>query len=223
LGIITAMTPSSTPDLASTPAIKGRAPKRRSERAREAVLKAADDLLVERGYAGVTIEGIAARAGVAKQTIYRWWPSKFEVLMDTFLEDAEDALQLPDTGTTTEDLRQHLQALTGFLTTQPAGRVLQALIGQAQQDPAVAEVFRRRYLTDRHVLDRTILERGIARGDLPPGLDLDLTIDLLHGPIYHRILLTGLPIDNALIDTLVDHVLPSLTGIAPHVESATSD
>lgn len=100
----------------------GRAPQRRSERAHEAVLRAADDLLVERGYAGVTIEGIAARAGVAKQTIYRWWPSKFEILMDTFAEDAESALKVPDTGSTTEDLRQHLHQLAGFLTEHPPAR-----------------------------------------------------------------------------------------------------
>src|ERR1700685_4741681 len=80
----------------------------RSEAARVAVLEAADDLLVERGYAGVTIEGIAARAGVAKQTIYRWWPSKFEILMDTFLEDAAGALEIPDTGTVDGELGHHL-------------------------------------------------------------------------------------------------------------------
>src|SRR5277367_324621 len=115
-------------------ATKGRAPHRRSDRARVAVLHAADDLLVERGYAGVTIEGIATRAGVAKQTIYRWWPSKFEILMDTFLEDAAGALQIPDTGTVAGDLRHHLRQLAAFLSGDPAGRVMLALIGQAQQD-----------------------------------------------------------------------------------------
>ena len=69
-------------------AAKGRAPHRRDENARLAVLHAADDLLVERGFAGVTIEGIAGRAGVAKQTIYRWWTSKVDVLLDTLVEDA---------------------------------------------------------------------------------------------------------------------------------------
>src|ERR1700683_432998 len=120
-----------------TPAPRGRAPHRRDENARIAVLHAADDLLVERGFGGVTIEGIAARAGVAKQTIYRWWPSKFEILMDTFLEDAAGALEIPDTGTVDGDLRQHLRQVAGFLSAEPAGRVMLALIGQDQHDPDV--------------------------------------------------------------------------------------
>jgi AcrR family transcriptional regulator len=195
---------------ASGRAIKGRAPERRSDRARIAVLHAADDLLVERGYAAVTIEGIAARAGVAKQTIYRWWPSKFDVLMDTFLEDAEGELQIPDTGTTAGDLRQHLRQLAAFLTGSAAGKVMLALIGQAQHDEAMAVVFRRRFLDERRALDKAILERGVARGEIRADTDLDLAIDLIYGPVYHRVLLTGLPVDGAFTDGLVDRVLDSI-------------
>ena len=174
------------------------------------MLHAADDLLVERGYAGVTIEGIAARAGVAKQTIYRWWPSKFEILMDTFLEDAAGALQIPDTGTVEEDLRQHLRKVAEFLSGEPAGKVMLALIGQAQQDADVAHTFQQRFLDERRALDRTILERGVARGELPGDTDLELTIDMIYGPVYHRVLLTGLPIDDRFIDGLVGHVLVAI-------------
>src|ERR1700722_5464065 len=81
----------------------------RSQEARLPVLEAADDLLAERGFAGVTIEGIAARAGVAKQTIYRWWPSKVEVLLDTLIEDSQESLALPETGSAIEDARQYLR------------------------------------------------------------------------------------------------------------------
>lgn len=204
-------------DTGTPPARRGRAVNRRSERAREAVLEAADGLLVEKGYAGVTIEGIAARAGVAKQTIYRWWPSKFEILMDTFLEDAESELAIPDTGSTREDLRQHLGRLASFLTGADAGQVMLALIGQAQHDRAVAAVFQQRYLDDRRALDRTILERGVLRGDVRSDVDLDLVIDVLYGPIYHRVLLSGLPIDDAFIDALVDHVFAPLAGGLPAV------
>jgi len=206
---------------ADGPPPKGRAPQRRSDRARVAVLHAADDLLVERGYAGVTIEGIAARAGVAKQTIYRWWPSKFEILMDTFLEDAAAALSIPDTGTTAEDLREHLRQVAAFLSgREPAGRVMLALIGQAQQDPEIARVFRRRFLEERRALDRTILERGVARGDIHGGSDLDLAIDMIYGPVYHRVLLTGLPTDDRFIDGLVANVLAGIAG--PGVSAPSS-
>jgi AcrR family transcriptional regulator len=190
----------------------GRAPHRRSTRARDAVLEAADDLLVERGYAGVTIEGIAERAGVAKQTIYRWWPSKFEILMDTFLEDAENELKIPDTGSTAEDLRRHLRRLARFLTREPAGQVMLALVGQAQHDRAIAAVFQQRYLDERRALDRTILERGVARGDVRDDVDLDFVVDVLYGPLYHRVLLAGLPVNNRFIDALVDSVFQPLAG-----------
>jgi AcrR family transcriptional regulator len=200
------------------PRPKGRAPHRRSDRARVAVLHAADDLLVELGYAGVTIEGIASRAGVAKQTIYRWWPSKFEILMDTFLQDAAGALEIPDTGTVDGDLRQHLRQLARFVAEDPAGRVMLALIGQAQHDAETARNFQQRFLDERRALDRVILERGIARGDLPDDTDPDLVIDMIYGPVYHRVLLTGLPVDDRFIDGLVSHVL---AGVAARTGSSS--
>src|ERR1700733_12439382 len=107
-----------------TPAPKGRAPHRRDENARIAVLHAADDLLVERGFGGVTIEGIAARAGVAKQTIYRWWPSKVDILLDTLIEDASRQLAIPDAGSAVESARRYLRRLARFVTKEPAGKVL---------------------------------------------------------------------------------------------------
>src|SRR6202020_2268387 len=88
-----------------------------SEEARVAVLEAADDLLVERGFAGVTIEGIAAKAGVAKQTIYRWWDSKSDILFDALVEDAEEFFTVPDHGDLGADLRDHLAQLAEFLAT----------------------------------------------------------------------------------------------------------
>src|SRR6201994_1650628 len=132
--------PTTTPGPGSTGAgaPKGRAPHRRNEQARIAVLRAADDLLEERGFAGVTIEGIAARAGVAKQTIYRWWPSKVDVLLDTLIEDSEQELVVPDTGSAIEDARRYLRKLAAFVTGDPAGRVLLALIGEAQHDGQMA-------------------------------------------------------------------------------------
>src|ERR1700761_4612106 len=110
------MSPSTAtpPGSAAGPA-RGRAPHRRNEQARLAVLHAADDLLAERGFAGVTIEGIAARAGVAKQTIYRWWPSKVDVLLDTLIEDSQQDLAVPDTGSAIADARRYLRNLAAFI------------------------------------------------------------------------------------------------------------
>jgi AcrR family transcriptional regulator len=198
-------TPGPDSPAAGTP--KGRAPHRRNEQARIAVLHAADDLLAERGFAGVTIEGIAARAGVAKQTIYRWWPSKVEVLLDTLIEDSQESLALPETGSAIEDARQYLRRLAAFLTGDPAGQVLLALIGEAQHDAEMAGVFHARYLDPRRDEERAMLARGVAAGELPPDLDADRALDALLGPVYYRALVTGGPNSATFIDGLVTDVL----------------
>lgn len=179
----------------------------RSERARQAVLSAADDLLAERGFAGVTIEGIAAKAGVAKQTIYRWWPSKTDVLMDAYLEDAADDLVPADRGDLEHDLRSYLLRLTEFLVATDPGEVFRALIGQSLHDPDVATVFRDRCVDAQRDRDRLLIERAIQRGDLPTDLDVNTAVDQLVGPIYYRILVTGQVVDADFVDALVDGFL----------------
>jgi AcrR family transcriptional regulator len=186
---------------------KGRAPHRRNEQARLAVLHAADDLLAERGFAGLTIEGIAARAGVAKQTIYRWWPSKVDVLLDTLIDDSQENLAVPDTGSAVEDTRRYLRALARFITGDPAGKVLLALIGEAQHDAEMAQVFHARYLDPQREAERAMLARGVASGELADGLDLDRALDALLGPLFYRAMLTGGPISFAVTDQLVEDVL----------------
>jgi AcrR family transcriptional regulator len=191
---------------APSSATKARAPNRRNEEARVAVLHAADDLLVERGFAGVTIEGIAARAGVSKQTIYRWWPSKVEILLDTLLEDAERGLAPPRRGDVMASTRKYLRTLARFLTKDDAGKVLLALIGQAQQDPEMAATFRRRVLAPQRDREREMLVRGVGAGELPADLDIDAALDALTGPIYFRAL-TGERIPPAFIDGLITQTL----------------
>jgi AcrR family transcriptional regulator len=181
---------------------KGRAPHRRDEQARLAVLHAADDLLVERGFGGVTIEGIAARAGVAKQTIYRWWPSKVDILLDTLIEDAGRQLTIEDTGSAVECTRRYLRRLARFLVRDPAGKVLLALIGEAQHDPEMARAFHERYLAPRREREREMLRRGVDCGELSVELDIDAALDALCGPILYRAL-TGRTIPRGFIDTLI--------------------
>jgi AcrR family transcriptional regulator len=179
----------------------------RSEQARQAVLEAADDLLAEKGFAGVTMEGIAARAGVAKQTIYRWWNTKTEVLMDAFLQDLTEELTPPDQGDIAHDLRAYLRQLAGFLSRSDAGAVFKALIAQAQHDPVFGADFRSRYLDEQRHRDRLPLQRAAQRGQLPVGLDIAAETDQLVGPLYYRVLVTGEPIGHDFIDRLVDAFL----------------
>jgi AcrR family transcriptional regulator len=187
----------------------------RSERARQAVLEAADDLLVDKGFSGVTIEGIAASAGVAKQTIYRWWNTKTEILLDAFLQDAAEDLTPPDHGDLGRDLRAYLHQLADFLTRSDAGAVFLALLGHAQHDPAFAAVLRTRYLDQQRRRDRLPLERAAGRGQLPAGLDIATEVDQLVGPIYHRVLVTGDPVDQAFTDQLVDNFLHRQSSAPP--------
>ena len=195
-------TPSTPPERAGKPQRHHGNRHGRSEDARRAVLEAADDLLAEKGFAGVTVEGIAAAAGVAKQTIYRWWSSKTDILLDTFLEDAA-RLAPRDHGDLATDLRAHLRRLADFLSRDDAGTVLKALIGHAQHDPAFAAVLRERYLDEQRRRDRLPLDRAVERGELPSEFDVPAGVDLLVGPIYHRALITGDPLDDAFVDGVV--------------------
>ncbi|WP_037864301.1 TetR/AcrR family transcriptional regulator [Streptomyces sp. NRRL S-237] len=175
---------------------------RRSESIRVAVLNAADDLLVEQGFAATTIEGIATRAGVAKQTIYRWWKSKVEILLDALEDDALEGLAWAEpAGTPAEDLTAHLHRVADFFQ-EPAGQVLQALLGNAQLDKDAAAALREGFLLKQRERDlaglRTIIERHTGR--TPDEDHLGHLTDLLLGPIYYRVLVFGTPPTKDLIE-----------------------
>ncbi|WP_344441734.1 TetR/AcrR family transcriptional regulator [Kitasatospora nipponensis] len=193
------------PESSSQPS-RPRSGSRRDEAARLAVLHAADDLLVEHGFGALTIEAIARRAGVAKQTIYRWWPSKVEILLDTLIEDSDKRLPVPAGKPTAESIRDYLRGFARFLTGDPAGKVLLALIAQAQHDPGTAESFHQRYLRPRRDQERDLLARAVDAGEISPRLDPDATIDALVGPLVYCAL-TGAGIPGDLVDTLVEDLL----------------
>ena len=131
------------------------------------MLEAADDLLAERGFADLTIEGIAARAGVAKQTIYRWWDSKSDILFDAFIVDADEFFTPTDHGDLGSDLRDQLGQLAAFLTTTDSGAVFRALAGQAQHAEAVAARFQAEIIDRQRDRDRQPFQRAQQRGDSP--------------------------------------------------------
>jgi AcrR family transcriptional regulator len=182
----------------------------RSEEAREAVLEAADNLLVELGFAGVTVEGIAARAGVGKQTIYRWWKSKTDVLLDAFLDDAAQHLNPPDTGNLEADLRAHLHQFARFFEGSDAGAVFRALIAEAQHDAALAKRLRSRYLDQQRIRDRLPLVHAVERGEVREDIDIDAVVDSLIAPIHYRVLVTGQPVSRRFTDNLVRYVLDQI-------------
>ncbi|WP_280491606.1 TetR/AcrR family transcriptional regulator [Nocardia asiatica] len=161
---------------------------RRSERARAAILAATAELIREVSYAKLSIEAIAARAGVGKQTIYRWWPSKGAVVFDAMLESDSGPAgpALPDTGDVAADLRRLLRGSVVALTDPGFESFLRAMYVEIQQDPELALAYRERLLLPqrRAVADR--LATAVAAGALRADLDLELAIDLLLGPMQMR-------------------------------------
>jgi AcrR family transcriptional regulator len=166
-------------------------------------------LLLEHGFGRVTVEKIAERAKVSKATIYKWWPNKAAVVMDGFLSAAMARLPLPDTGPVIKDIVIQASNLANFLTTSD-GRVITELIGEGQCNFKLAEAYRLRYFNPRRLDSRRMLEKGIKRGELKKDLDLELCIDLIYGPLFYRLLVTGEKIDEAIIKILVKYAFEGI-------------
>ena len=181
----------------------------RSESARQAILGAANDLLVRDGFAAVTMEAIAAEAGVGKATLYRWWPGKAAVVMDAFLAATGPCAPFPDTGCLEEDLRGQMRALAHAFSGR-AGTVMRGVLAEAQSDPEAAEAFRTRYLAPRRAETRRVLERARSRGQICPHADLETAADALYGPLYYRLTAGHAPLDAAFVDALLSLIFQGL-------------
>ncbi|MGW3560488.1 TetR/AcrR family transcriptional regulator [Streptomyces sp. NPDC000963] len=194
---------------------------RRSERSRRAIFDAALALVAENGYAKTTIEGIAARAGVGKQTIYRWWPSKAAVLLDAFLDltaRAHEAMggeaesEIPDTGDLAADLKHVLRATVDELNDPVFEAPTRALAAEGIVDPDLGARFTETLLEPQLQYYVRRIEAARDAGDVDPGTDPRLAVELLVGPLHHRWIHRTLPLTHAYADALVDHVL---RGLAP--------
>ncbi|KHL92483.1 TetR family transcriptional regulator [Paenibacillus sp. IHB B 3415] len=181
----------------------------RNTEAKNAILNASYDLLLEMGFGAVTVEKIAEQAQVSKATIYKWWPNKAAVVMDGYLFAATARLPIPDSGSVKEDLVIHAGNLAMFLSSRE-GKVITELIGQGQFDPGLAEAYRSRFFGPRRQEAWQLLERGVARGELKQELDIWSSIDLIYGPIFYRLLLTGDALNEESVRNLV---LLALEGI----------
>jgi AcrR family transcriptional regulator len=187
-------------------------PARRSERAHRAIVDAAKELLDEQGFAATSIDQIARRAGVGKQTIYRWWPNKAAVVLEAHAEQAAERTLVPDTGDLRSDLRATAASLSHNLSDRIIGRVCVELIGEAQIDERFAEAYREVFVTERRAAVRGLLERGRERGEVRDDVDLEFALDLFFGPIWYRRLVRHAPLTqefaHALADALADYVRP---------------
>jgi AcrR family transcriptional regulator len=167
--------------------------RRRNDAAEEAILDAALRLLSD-PEATVTIDAIAAEAGVGKQTIYRWWPSKGAVVADALARHALTVVPGEDTGSFTADLTAFLADSFRGLEDESYTARLRQIVAAAQTDPAVAEVFAD-FTRQRRAALRAILERGRDLGELAPDADLDMLVDMAYGVLYYRLLNGHAPLD----------------------------
>lgn len=176
-----------------------------------AIFQATLDLLAAHGYERLTVEGVAEHAGVNKTTIYRWWPSKAALLGAALTHGAPLDLTAPDTGSLRGDLEELVRALVGLLTTSPSSDVSVAALGAATGNPELAQ-HTRGFFADRLARERPVFERAVSRGELLPGTDPMLLIDLLAGAVWVRAVFRGLPVEDDFPERAVATVLDGVTG-----------
>ncbi|MBU1138190.1 MAG: TetR/AcrR family transcriptional regulator [Proteobacteria bacterium] len=184
---------------------------RRSKRAHEAILAATLELIEQRGYLGLSIEGIAACAGVGKQTIYRWWPTKAALVIEAYSQKSTDYLQSPDTGSVKNDLEVLLTAIFTRISAPPSSHVITGLVAESQNNPELAAQFHRVFLKGRRELVIELIEKGITRGEVNPEIDMEIAADSLFGPMWYRLLIRHTPLDQNFAKQLVRQTLAGMS------------
>ncbi|SFJ23937.1 transcriptional regulator, TetR family [Streptosporangium canum] len=188
-------------------------PHRRGADRTEVIMRTTLELGQEIGYAKLSIEAVAARAGAGKHTIYRRWSSKGALLLDSLLSLHESDLDYPDTGDIVADLREQIHAAVDLIGRPPFGPLYQALVGEAQYDPRVAAALNERFIAPQ--TDKTVarLKKAQDQGQLASGFDLDLAMAILSGPLYFRFLITQEPLTHEYVDRILDALF---VGMGPH-------
>jgi AcrR family transcriptional regulator len=179
-------------------------PSRRNEHSRRAILAATIALIGEHGYDRVTIEAIATSAGVGKQTIYRWWPSKGAVALEALDESLATVVDFRDTGDIVDDLRHHMQSVTTLLSSTKIGPLIQGLIAAAQSDPALSKAHLARVIEPATVFWLGRIKRAQESGEIRADADGHEVIDMLFGAMYIRLMLHTRPPEQEQIDAALD-------------------
>jgi AcrR family transcriptional regulator len=174
----------------------------RSEPSRQAVLAATIGLLGEVGFDALSMQGIAARAGVSKATIYRWWGSKVEVVVEAVDAVAVEVLREPDTGSLEGDLRAVLSSLVAVVAS-PLGRVAEALSFAALRDPALHEALDQHFMAHRREVVTRILSRARERGEVREDVDDYLIADMVVGLLFNRVRAQPSSVDARLVESVI--------------------
>ena len=174
------------------------------------MLGAAAELALAGG-AGANVDAIAARAGVSRTTVYKWWPSAAAVLLEGLLDRTHGTLEAPSSATTREALETFLSSLVVLVRDTPAGVLLRGLIAASVTDPAVGRALVDDWIAPRRAAIVNLLTEGELRGEVRPGLDPDVVVDALFAPIYYRLMLGHEPLTDSLPADLLAICWPGIT------------
>ncbi|MEU3500883.1 TetR/AcrR family transcriptional regulator [Streptomyces hundungensis] len=188
--------------------------RRRAEDVRNATLTTAAELLLAEGVQGLTFSKVAARAGVSKMTLYKWWPSPGALAFDAYYDTFKDTLAFPDTGDIRRDLTTQLRSFVELLNRN--GSVIAGIIGAAQGDSDLAEALSTHYVTQRRRLAVERLTRAREAGQIREGVDLETIVDQLWGAAYHRLLMPAQPLTTDFTDQLIANLFQGLAPESPH-------
>ena len=179
----------------------------REARADRAIVEATLELIAEYGVHGFRTEDVAARAGVGKGAIYRRYRSKDELALAAVADLVYEELAVPDTGSTRDDLLALMREAVALYRGSLARRLFPSLVGAMGQKPDLARALREGFLASRRAVLTEVIQRGIERGDLRRDVDVDLALDVLGGPLFYRLLITGGPIDDELAEGVADLIM----------------
>ncbi|MGJ5675242.1 MAG: TetR/AcrR family transcriptional regulator [Nostochopsis sp.] len=181
----------------------------RCDEAHQKILQAAYDLVVEVGFNDLTIEGVAAKAGVGKPTIYRRWTTKARLVMDAFLAKTNEKLTFPETGSVREAIALQMYQLVDLMNS-PRGQIIATIIGGGQTDTELLAAYRENWLLPRRELAKQVIIEGIEAGELRDDIDVEVVIDVLYSSIFYRLLLKHAPLTREFVDALVAAMIEGL-------------
>ncbi len=181
----------------------------RSPQIRDAILRAARELMNEAGPAGLTMEAVAERAGVGKPTVYRWWPNRHAVAMAALMDQAALPKAAVRKRSPLRALEQQLLAVSETLVSRQ-GRNVTAMIAAADPDTEVAKAFRHHFVLARRSEGKAFLEEAVQAGELRAGLDVEVALDQVYGALFFRVLMGHAGIDAAFVRALVKQVVRGL-------------
>ena len=181
----------------------------RSKKAREAVLRAAREMLAEGGLTAVTMEGLAARAGVGKPTIYRTWSNSHEVAMAALLEEAPLESEPSVADASLEALGEQLRRVVLLFSTA-LGRNVATMLAAADDDTEISRAFRSHFLQARREEGRKLLLKAIDSNDVRADIDIDVALDMIYGPVFYRLMMGHRQLDATFADSIIEHAIQGL-------------